>query len=81
MNQEERMYSSLDSNNSRLFEMDVVGTLVNEERNMNLWREHNWVLWLWHPPIRMRVGDYILYLVSYGVSCHFGNFFYDIFHE
>ena len=35
MNQEERMYSSLDSNSSRLFEIDVARTLTNEERSMN----------------------------------------------
>ena len=35
VNQEERIYSSLDSNSRRLFEMDYAGTPVNEERSMN----------------------------------------------
>ena len=50
------MYSSLDSNSSRLLELDVAGMPVNEEVSKNLWRQSNRVLWLWHPPVHMRVG-------------------------
>jgi hypothetical protein len=34
VDQAERMYSSLDSNSSRLLDMDMAGKPVNEERNM-----------------------------------------------